>query len=92
MAHLKQVLFWLWFAIRLPAFLVLYWLRGPIVLVCNLIFGPFLVAWLFAWYAFPDKPHMVWGFATISFVAFVAAWVYDFILMFLSPQDMMQNL
>lgn len=92
MAHFKQVLFCLWLAMRLAVFLVLYWLRGPVVLLCNLIFGPFLVAWLFAWYAFPDRPHMVWGFAAISFVAFVASWVYDFILMCLSPHDMLREL
>jgi len=51
-----------------------------------------LFAWLFAWYAFPDKTTMVWGFGAISFLAFVIGWTYDFILMALSPQDMMRNL
>jgi hypothetical protein len=51
-----------------------------------------LLAWLFSLYAFPDKHAMVWGFGIISFVAFVIAWTYDFILMALSAQDMMRTL
>lgn len=89
---IKGVFAWLWLAVRLPVFLVMYWLRLPVIFLCNLISVPMLLAWLFAWYAFPEKPQMVWSFATVSFVAFVIAWSYDFVLMAISPQDMINTL
>ncbi|CAG1004614.1 hypothetical protein MTYP_03187 [Methylophilaceae bacterium] len=88
----KSVLVWLWFVVRLPVFLLMYWLRLPIIFLCNIISFPMLLAWLFAWYAFPDKTAMVWGFATVSFLAFLIGWTYDFILMAISPQDIMRTL
>jgi hypothetical protein len=88
----KSVFAWLWFAVRMPVFLVLYWLRLPVLFVCGLVSFPMLLAWIFAWYAFPDKTEMVWGFAIVSFVAFAVSWVYDFVLMALSPQEMMRTL
>lgn len=91
-ATAKFFFLWVLYIIRLPVFLILYWLRLPVVFVCNLISIPMLCAWLFAWYAFPDKTHMVWGFATLSFTAFVVAWCYDFVLMAISPQDMQRML
>jgi hypothetical protein len=91
-ATVKAAFAWLWLIVRLPVFLVMYWLRLPVIFVCNLVSIPMLLAWLFALYAFPDKHAMVWGFGTISFVAFLIAWTYDFILMALSPQDMVRTL
>jgi hypothetical protein len=89
---IKTVLSWMWLVVRLPVFLILYWLRLPIVLLCNLISIPMMFAWLFAWYAFPEKTAMVWGFAVISLLCFVISWTYDFILMALSPQEIMKTL
>lgn len=89
---IKGVGAWLWMVVRLPLFFVLYWLRLPVVFLCNIISIPMLLAWLFAWYAFPDKTAMVWSFGIISFLAFLIGWTYDFILMALSPQEMMRNL
>lgn len=83
---------WVLRMVRVPVFLVMYWLRPLVLLVCNLVAVPLLFAWLFAWYAFPDKTAMVWSFATLSFVAVVIGWTYDFILVVLSPQDMMRVL
>ena len=77
----KGILAWFWLVVRLPVFLVMYWLRLPVIFLCNMISVPMLLAWLFAWYAFPDKPQMVWSFAVVSFAAFVIAWFYDFVLM-----------
>jgi len=85
---LKRAILWGWCLLRLPVYLVMYWLRLPIIFVCNMISVPMLLAW----YAFPDKTAMVWGFATISFLAFVVSWSYDFILMAISPQEMFRNL
>lgn len=86
------VLSWVWFLVRLPLFLVLYWLRLPIVFICNLISVPALLAWLFTLYAIPDKPLMHWLIGGLSFAAFVVSWFYDYVLVALSPQDIMRTL
>lgn len=78
--------------LRLPVFLVLYWLRLPVMLVCNVISIPLLLACLFSWYAFPERMHMVIAFGAVSFTAFVILWTYDFILMALSPQELVKGL
>ncbi|MDF0606765.1 hypothetical protein HZU77_014040 [Neisseriaceae bacterium TC5R-5] len=88
----KATFAWLFLIVRLPVFFVMYWLRLPVIFVCNLVSIPMLIAWLFVLYAFPDKPAMVWGFGIISFVAFLIAWTYDFMLMALSPQDMIRTI
>lgn len=82
----------LWSIVRVPLFLVLYWLRLPVMLVCRLISVPALLAFLFSLYAFPDRHAMVTGFGVLSFGAFAALWLYDTLLMWLSPQDMMCTL
>lgn len=91
-ASLGGILSFTWTIVKLPLFLVLYWLRLPIMLLCNFISIPSLIAFLFAWYAFPEKSHMVAAFGLVSFAAFVILWTYDFILMALSPQEMMRTL
>ncbi|KWF77599.1 hypothetical protein WL93_26675 [Burkholderia diffusa] len=89
---IKGVLAFVWMLVRLPLFLVMYWLRMPVVLLCSVIYFPLLLAFGFVWYAFPEKTHMLWGFGVTSFAAFVIMWVYDFVLMALSPQEMMRTL
>lgn len=88
----NAALTWLFVALRTPVFLVLYWLRLPVVFLCNIVSIPMLFAWLFSLYAFPDKVAMIWGFGLMSFTAFVIAWTYDYVLMLLSPMDMIQSL
>jgi hypothetical protein len=78
--------------LQVPLFLVLYWLRLPVMLLCQLVSVPMLFAFLFTLYAFPDKTPMVVGFGVVSFVAFAVLWTYDLVLMALSPQDMMRTL
>lgn len=89
---LRSVMSVAWMVLRLPLFLLLYWFRLPVMLVCNLISIPTLLAFLFSWYAFPDKTHMIAAFGVTSFVAFVVLWCYDYVLMSLSPQEMMRTL
>lgn len=91
-ATLRGVLGFGWMLIRLPLFLLLYWLRLPVILVCNLVSVPTLAAFLFAWYAWPDKTHMVAALGVVSFVAFVVLWTYDVVLMALSPHDLVRSL
>jgi hypothetical protein len=83
---------WVLLVLRVPAFLLMYWLRLPILFVCNLVSLPMLLLWLFSLYAFPDKHVMVWGFGVISFVAFAFGWIYDWVLMAIAPQDMVRTL
>jgi hypothetical protein len=83
----ERVLAIAWLMVRLPLFLLLYWLRLPVVLVCELVWIPTLLAFLFACYAFPDKTPMIWTLGTLSFAAFVVRVAYDFVLMALSPWD-----
>lgn len=90
--EVKTAFAWLWLIVRLPVFFIMYWLRLPVIFICNLVSIPMLLVWLFALYAFPDKHAMVYGFGIISFLAFLIAWTYDFILMAISPQDMMKSL
>lgn len=91
-ATLRGVLGFAWMLVRLPLFLVLYWLRLPVMLVCNFVSIPALAAFLFAWYAWPDKTRMVVAFGVVSFIAFVVLWTYDYVLMALSPQDLVKSL
>lgn len=88
----RGVLAFTWMLVRLPVFLVLYWLRLPVMLVCNLISIPALAAFLFSWYAFPSKTNMVVAFGVVSFLAFTLLYLYDFVLMALSPQDIVRTL
>ena len=88
----KGIFTWLFLLVRLLLFFVMYWLRLPIIFLCNLVSTPMLLAWLFTLYAFPEKSAMLWGFGIASFTAFVISWSYDFILMAISPQDMMMTL
>ena len=81
-----------WMLLRIPVFLVLYWLRLPVMVICNAVSIPALFAFLFSWFAFPDKPRMIVALAVASFGALVVQWVYDYVLMLLSPQDMMKIL
>ena len=76
------------YGVRLALFFVMFWARFVIVPVCNALSGVLFLAWLFSLWAFPDKSTMLWAFAVTSFIAFVVAWSYDFVLALLSPQEM----
>ncbi len=88
----KGLLAVLWTVVRTLLFFVMYWLRFPVMFVCNLVFIPMLLAFLFVWYAFPDKANMVWGFGTVSFLAFIVKWSYDFFLIAISPENVVRSL
>ena len=88
----RGVFAFVWMLVRLPVFLVLYWLRLPVMLVCNLISIPALAAFFFSWYAFPSKTNMVVAFGVVSFLAFTLMYLYDFVLMAISPHDIMRTL
>jgi len=82
----------LWAAFRVSLFLVLYWLRMPLVLVCSVVTLPMFLLAVFAWYAFPEKPQMFGSFGAVSFTAFVILYGYDLLLAWLLPQKMVRML
>ena len=92
LAAVLAVLVLAWTIIRMPVFLVLYWLRMPVTLLCNLISMPSFFVFLFAWYAFPEHMNMVRLFGVVSFVSFVGAYLYDVLLMAIAPGNMMRML
>lgn len=87
----KGIFAWLWLAVRFPLFLVLYWFRLPVTMVCNLVSVPLLLAFLFGLFALPEYRSMVWGVGYMSFVAFALHWAYDSLLVWISPDNMFIN-
>lgn len=89
---IKTIVLWLWCILRLPIYIVLLWLRLPVMFVCNILSVPLLIGWLFSWYAFPDKTNMVWSLGGASFIFFTAMFLYDYLLMLISPFEMLASL
>jgi len=81
-----------WACVRLPLFLALYWLRFPVAIVCRFFAMPVLLVFLFALYAFPEKKAMVASLGVASFLGFFGLWLYDLVLMALSPEEMVRTL
>ena len=78
--------------VRLPVFLVLYFFRAPVMLLCSVLYLPLFLLASFAGYAFPEKPQMWGSFGVVSFVSFVLMYLYDLILGWLSPQELVRTL
>ena len=92
LSHFRIPVLWLLGVVRVLLFLVMFWLRLPVTMVCSFVSVATLLAWLFSLYAWPDKTEMVWGFGMTSLVAFAIGWVYDYILMALSPQELVNTI
>lgn len=88
----KRAMYAIGRGLRFVLFIVMYWLRLPIVGLCSIVSVVMLFATLFAMYAFPDKSNMVWSFGVTSLTTFFIAWCYDFVLMKLSPMPMVDTL
>jgi hypothetical protein len=91
-SRILSVLAWAGRAVLFLVYIVMFWLRGPIVGACSIASVIFLGLWLFSLYAFPDKKDMVWAFGGTSFLSFVVAWAYDYVLIKLSPVPMVNTL
>ena len=92
---LPGLLAWLWRLLRLPLFLVLYWLRLPIVGLCNLVSVPAFLAFLAGFFfidAASQHRPMVWAFGGFSFAAFALGWLYDSLLLALAPEGVVIGL
>jgi len=74
--------------VRVPLFLVMYWLRLPLSIICGIVSLPALLAFLFVLIFMSEHSNMLWGFGLASFGTFVFRWVYDLILVLLSPTEL----
>lgn len=72
--------------VKFLLFMVMYWLRLPIVAICGILSFVCFLGFLFAWYAFPETA-MVKAFGWTSFVSFVFMWTYDFVLFRMADSD-----
>lgn len=92
---LPALLAWLWRLLRLPLFLVLYWLRLPIVGLCNLVSVPAFLCFLAGFFLIPSGAPirgLVWFLGGVSLGAFVLAWLYDSLLLALAPEGVVIGL
>lgn len=76
-------------AIRGVLFLILYWLRMPLHLLCNLLSVPFLFLFLFAYFFMLQRREVWMSFGVVSFGSFALMWGYDRLLIKLAPDDVM---
>jgi hypothetical protein len=89
------LLAWLWRLLRLPLFLVLYWLRPLIMAVCSLVSTPALLCFIASFFFIAgESPHraIVWVFGGVSFTAFALGWFYDSLLLALAPDGLVIGL
>lgn len=92
---LPALLAWLCRVLRLPLFLVLYWLRLPIVGLCNLVSVPGFLCFLAGFFLVPSGAPirgLVWFLGGVSLAAFVMAWLYDSLLLALAPEGVVIGL
>lgn len=79
-------------ALRVVGFLVLYWLRLPVAVVCRLVYLPCLLGLLIGLVVAREHTQALWVLGTVSFAAFVGQWLYDRLLVALAPYDVAQQL
>lgn len=79
--------------VRYVAFLVLFWLRGPLRFVLGLVSGLTLLAAPIMWLGLntPNKVELVVSVAGAGFAAFAVLWFYDMLLLRLSPEPIFLN-
>lgn len=77
-----------WFLLvmlRLGLFYPLLWLRMLVVPITHFIAVVAMIALCIAALLYPE-PAMLWRFGLLSFGAFMTGWLYDCLLLWLSPQ------
>ncbi|MCC7684740.1 hypothetical protein [Janthinobacterium sp. FW305-128] len=84
---IKNVFLFIFKAMRLSLFLVMYWLRAPILMVGGYVSCFSLMALIISYIVHPVS-SMLWGFGLVSFFSFSLLWLYDYILIELSPNEM----
>ncbi len=75
--------------LRVSAFYVLLWIRIPLVLICEGVTSLSAVAFLVMLIVrgWSNAFEVFWPLLAFSFGAFVLRWIYDGILMLLSPEE-----
>jgi hypothetical protein len=75
------------------AFLVLMWLRGPIRFFLGLVGVPAMLAIPLVGLGLesPQKTEIVLSLVVLSFGAFVLRWLYDSLLIWISPEPVFFN-
>ncbi|MDF4211141.1 hypothetical protein P2W50_31305 [Pseudomonas protegens] len=71
--------------------MILMWLRGPLRLFLGVISVPAMVALpivAFGLHDFPNKSAVVWSLVALSFGSFCIKWLYDTLVMKLSPDQL----
>ena len=85
----KIIIKFLIILLRLSAFYVLLWIRIPLVLICEGVTSLSAVAFLVMLIVrgWSNAIEVFWPLLAFSFGAFVLRWIYDGILMLLSPEE-----
>jgi hypothetical protein len=78
--------------VRHIAFVALAWLRIPLSLLCQVITAGCFIALALGFFIAPDKHEMLWLMGGMGFASFAFLWVYDMVLMWLSPVDTVMSL
>lgn len=86
--HAKESLATVLVAVRLVAFYLLMWLRLPVKFLLAVVWIPCLVGLALLALIRPDESRILWILGSTSFGAFVAGWMYDGLLLLLSPEPL----
>lgn len=89
MYFVKIIIKFLIILLRVSAFYVLLWIRIPLVLICEGVTSLSAVAFLVMLIVrgWSNAIEVFWPLLAFSFGAFVLRWIYDGILMLLSPEE-----
>ena len=74
--------------------MVLMWLRGPLRFLMGLIAVPTMIALpivAFGLDASPEKTRMILALLAVSFGSFCIRWLYDSLVMWISPEPLFLN-
>lgn len=74
--------------------MVLMWLRGPLRLLMGLIAVPMVIALpivVFGLDASPEKTKIILVLIAVSFGSFCIRWLYDSLVMWISPEPLFLN-
>ena len=80
--------------LRVILFYLLLWLRVPVVLVLQAFTSLAAIAFIVMLVVrgWENAFAVFWPMLLISFGAFVASWIYDGVLMLLSPEDLLLDI
>lgn len=74
--------------LRYAVFYPLMWLRPILYVACSGISGLSLLALLIAFVVRPEEHKILWALGGLSFGTFLLGWVYDGLLLWLSPEPL----